>query len=112
MRFKPHFFLWNFFIIYGINNKRVIFNLYKHFATPEQIESLRKKFEKGIGWAEAKNDLFEVMNNYVTPMREKYEYYMSHPEVVNKYLEDGAKKARVVAKETIIRVKKAIGLID
>lgn len=89
-----------------------IFNLYKHFATPEQIENLRKKFEKGIGWAEAKSELFEVMNNYLTPMREKYEYYISHPEVVNKYLEDGAKKARVVAKETIERVKKAVGLID
>ena len=34
---------------------------------------------------------------------------MAHPEIVKEILTNGAKKARPIAKETIARVRKAIG---
>ena len=43
-------------------------------------------------------------------MRDKYDYYMSHFDEVEKILEDGERKARVIAKETLARVRKAVGV--
>lgn len=87
-----------------------VFSFYKLFGTKEQVESFAEKFEKGISWADAKKELYEVANNFLSPMREKYNYYMSHYEEVEKILEEGSKKARVIAKETVERARKAVGL--
>ncbi len=87
-----------------------IFNLYKLFATKEQTEAFKQKLARGIGWGEAKNDLFELINSYIKPMREKYNYYMTNPQIVNNILQDGANKARQISKETIKRVRTAIGV--
>ncbi len=86
-----------------------IFKLYELFATEEESNEMKSKFEKGISWGEAKKILFEKANEYISPMREKYNYYMAHPEIVKEILNSGAKKARPIAKETIARVRKAIG---
>ena len=85
-----------------------LFDFIKLFGTKEQIETMRAKFEKGVSWAEAKADLFEIANNYLKPMREKYEYYMSHFEEVEEFFKKSEAKARAIAKETIARVRKAI----
>ena len=72
---------------------------------------MTKRFAEGISWVHAKKELFEIMNAYLKPMRDKYDYYMSHYDEVEKMLEDGERKARVIAKETINRVKTAVGVI-
>ena len=87
-----------------------IFDLYKLFASKQQVEEMKNRFEKGISWAEAKSELFTVMNNVLSPMREKYEYYMNNYGEVETILEKGAKKAREIAKQTIQRARTAIGL--
>ena len=84
--------------------------LYKLFATIEEQKLFDEKLSNGIGWGEAKKALFEVANRFLAPMREKYEYYMTRREDVDKILENGAKKARVHAREIISRVRKAIGV--
>ena len=56
-----------------------------------------------------KKELFEIANAYLSPMRDKYNYYMNHYDEVEKILEEGSKKARVIAKETIARARKAVG---
>lgn len=89
-----------------------IFEYLKLFATSEKLDEMTEKFKNGISWAEAKTDLFNVMNEYLKPMREKYNYYMLHYDEVEKILQNGEEKARVIAKETILRVKKAVGVID
>ncbi len=87
-----------------------LFELYKLFAKPEELALYKQKFETGISWADAKAELFRCMNEFLKPMREKYDYYMTHYEEVEKILEDGAKRARNIAKETIKRARSAIGL--
>jgi len=53
----------------------ILFTLYKLFASAEQIAAYEQAFHDGILWSEAKKQLFEVMNAYLLPMREKYDYY-------------------------------------
>ena len=88
-----------------------IFEYIKLFGTDEQIKTMEEKFNTGISWAEAKQSLFEIMNGYLLPMREKYNYYMEHFDEVMKMLEKGEERAKKIAMETIERVKKAVGII-
>lgn len=87
-----------------------LFKLYKLFGTEKQIADYAKKFATGISWADAKKELFEVMNQTLAPMREKYNYYMTHYDEVEKILIEGSKKARKIAQETLKRARAAIGL--
>ena len=72
---------------------------------------MEKRFAEGISWADAKKELFEVMNNYLKPMRDKYNYYMEHFDEVEKLLEKSENEIRPIARETIERVRKAVGVI-
>ena len=87
-----------------------LFNLYKLFATKQQCEDMEKTYKSGISWADAKNALFELMDGILSPMRDKYNYYMSHYDEVEKILAKGSKEAQKVAKETVERARKAMGL--
>lgn len=87
-----------------------VFNYYKLFASSKEVELMSKRFAEGISWAEAKAATFEVMNNYLKPMREKYNYYMEHYDEVEKILKENEEKVRVVARETLERVRKAVGI--
>jgi len=87
-----------------------LFKLYKLFATDDQVKVMAKRYSEGISWADAKNELFIVMNNYLSPMREKYNYYMQNYHIVENILQEGSKKAREIAKQTIQRCRNAIGL--
>lgn len=92
----------------GTNN--TIFALYKLFASENELKEFKQKLAGGIAWSEAKADLFELMNAFLKPMREKYNYYMTNPQIVNNILNEGANKAREISKATIKRVRTAIGV--
>lgn len=87
-----------------------VFKYYKLFATPEQLQEYEKQFDKGISWAEAKTQLFELMNNTLKPMREKYEYYKQNPSIVKQILADGAVSANAIASQTLERMRQAVGV--
>lgn len=88
-----------------------LFDYIKVFATPEKVAEMERRFAEGISWAEAKTELFNIVNNYISPMREKYNYYMENYDEVEKILCAGEERARKIAKETIERVRKAVGVI-
>ncbi len=83
--------------------------LYKLFASVDEQKAMDERLTQGIGWGEAKKELFRVMNNYLSPMREKYNYYNTHRELVDEILREGAKKVRVIAGKTMERVRNSIG---
>ena len=85
-------------------------NFYK-YEDPFSFPKMEKKFAEGISWADAKKQLFEVMNNYLKPMRDKYNYYMEHFDEVENLLEKSENEIRPIARETIDRVRKAVGVI-
>lgn len=84
--------------------------LYKLFAGQTQAKDFENRLKKGLAWGEAKKELFEVVNAYIKPMREKFDYFQAHREEVDKILSAGAERARALAKETISKVRKAIGV--
>ncbi|MCL2850967.1 MAG: tryptophan--tRNA ligase [Firmicutes bacterium] len=87
----------------------LIFQIYKLFATESEVETMANRFKQGIGWGTVKEELFLVANRMISPMREKYEYYINNFEEVEKVLIEGAKKARQVSQKTLERVRKVIG---
>jgi tryptophanyl-tRNA synthetase len=86
-----------------------IFRLYQLFANKKQVEEMKKKFAQGISWGEVKKELFEVANAYLSPMREKYNYYLTHREKIEEILTEGAQKVRKIAGETLKNIRKNIG---
>ncbi len=84
--------------------------LYKLFAEEKQAKDFEERLKAGLSWGEAKQELFAVVNEYIKPMREKFDYYQAHKGEVDKILAEGAEKARMLAKKTIAKVRKTIGV--
>ena len=84
--------------------------IYGLFASKEKTIAYKDKLKDGLGWGDAKKELFEVMNSFLTPMRDKYNYYMQNPLEVEKILQEGAKKARIIAKKMLNKIRKKIGV--
>jgi tryptophanyl-tRNA synthetase len=88
-----------------------VFALYKSFADPAQIEDLRARYlAGGMGWGHAKQELFERMNEVLTPYRTRYEELMQDPGYIHQVLRDGGAKARELAETKIHELRKIIGI--
>ena len=92
-------------------NASQIYLLYKLFATPEEQAMLASRYHAGgMGWGEAKEELFRVINRQLAPMRERYDAIMADIPTLDKILAQGAEKARVIAAATVRRFRKAAGI--
>jgi tryptophanyl-tRNA synthetase len=88
-----------------------IFNLYKHFATPEMIAENRKKYtEGGVGYGELKEELFELLDKTFAEPRERFNTLMANPKEIDVILAKGAETARRIAAKTISKVRRKIGM--
>ncbi len=87
-----------------------LFEYIKLFGSKDKQEEMAKRFAEGISWADAKKELFEIANAYLKPMRDKYNRYMENFEDVEILLKKGEEKAREIARETLNRVRKAVGV--
>lgn len=87
-----------------------VFALYKLLGNEEQIAALRQNYLGGnYGFGHAKQALFELVLEKFAETRERYEYFMNNDTELEKLLQEGAEKARVVAKETLRRVRTVLG---
>ncbi|MDC3365638.1 tryptophan--tRNA ligase [Gammaproteobacteria bacterium] len=87
-----------------------VFALYKYFASKQMIEELKDDYINGIGWGDAKNKLFEIVNKDIEPVRKRYEELLNDKDLINDLLSDGAKKVRPIAKEMIDSIRSSIGI--
>ncbi|MFK3960102.1 tryptophan--tRNA ligase [Guptibacillus hwajinpoensis] len=87
-----------------------VFALYKEFASDAETIEMRKKLKEGIGWGEAKKELFHVMDDFLAEPREKFRYYMAHRDELDQILEEGAGKARAKAQPLLKDVKSKLGI--
>jgi len=75
----------------------------------EEVEDLKVRYKEGkVGDVEVKEKLFVALNNLLKPIREKRAEYAKDDANLEKILKDGTQKAREVAKETMLQVKKAM----
>ena len=87
-----------------------VFALYSLLAPESSTQKLRDLYlEGGMGYGYAKELLFELIIDRFSKEREKYNYFHQNPEEVNIALDKGAKKARKVAREVLLRVRDKIG---
>jgi len=87
-----------------------LFQIYQAFASSEETQLLRQAFADGIAWGDAKQRLFERIDQEIAPMRARYEHLMAHPEEVEALLLAGATKARATATPFMARLRQAVGL--
>lgn len=87
-----------------------IFEIYKAFATADEIKALADKYRAGIGWGEAKDILFHKINDEIAPMRQRYLDLMNNPKELEEILQQGAIKARRVANKQLDKTRRAIGI--
>ena len=91
------------------------FSTDEHFAIylPEfkNLKDLKTHYEQGgVGDVKIKKFLANVLNDVLTPIRERRAIYENNIEAVYKMLEEGSKKARAKSEEVLTRVRKAIGV--
>lgn len=92
-------------------NNSVVFDFYKLFATESQVAELDAWYRRGIGWGEAKLELFNVINENLKGPREKYYELMADKSKIDLILREGAEKVRPKASEFLKEVKKSIGVL-
>lgn len=88
-----------------------VFSLYQVFASPEEQQQLKERYlAGGLGWGDAKQALFEAVNEQLKEPRAKYFELLENRDYVDSVLKEGAGKARDIASATIKRLRKAIGI--
>lgn len=87
-----------------------IFEIYKAFASAEQIETLAQRYRQGIGWGEAKEILFAQIDGELAPMRSRYLELMNNPKELEEILQMGAHKATRHAQKQLDKVRRAVGI--
>jgi len=86
--------------------------LLENFGTEKNKNYFAEQFKnKDIKFSELKNALAEDIANYFKDFREKRKELAEDQEEVKKILNEGAEKARVIARETMKEVKEKVGLI-
>ncbi|GHH61116.1 tryptophan--tRNA ligase [[Pseudomonas] boreopolis] len=90
-----------------------LFQLYQAFATPEETAAFARAFAEGIGWGDAKQQLFERIDREIAPLRERYEALMADPAGIEAILRAGGAKLREkYAKPLLAQLRDAVGLRD
>lgn len=85
----------------------------EHFAKylPEykNLDEMKAHYERGgLGDMKCKRFLFSVLEDTLTPIREKRKYYEERIDEVYNILLEGTKKANIKANKTLSRVRKAM----
>ena len=89
----------------GISNLLTIYSLF----SGKTIKELEKKF-KNSGYEKFKKSLAEVLINSLEPLRKKRKELLSREVYVKEILEQGRKKAQIIAQSTMAEVRQKMGL--
>ena len=87
-----------------------VFKLYNLLASDIQSAVMQEKYNKGnYGYGSAKEELFELICEKYKFEREKFNHLMKNKDILDIELAKGAKKARLIAREVLSRVRKNVG---
>ncbi|PIT92632.1 MAG: tryptophan--tRNA ligase [Candidatus Harrisonbacteria bacterium CG10_big_fil_rev_8_21_14_0_10_42_17] len=77
----------------------------------ELVDDLKKRYRKGmVGDVEVKDRLIEVLNVFLEPIRKRREAYAQNPKKVLHILKEGTERGRMLARDTVSKVKRAMGI--
>jgi tryptophanyl-tRNA synthetase len=88
-----------------------VFSLHKIFSPPEELEMINVECRRaGIGCVDCKKRLAANLNKHLEPFRARRAEIGKNPDTVWDVLQDGAKRARRIAEQTMDEVRQAIQL--
>jgi tryptophanyl-tRNA synthetase len=77
-----------------------------------EVEDLKTRYRAGkVGDVEVKTKLAKALNAQLDPMRARRAEALARPSTLHDILEEGSNKARVIAQETMERVRTAVKLV-
>jgi tryptophanyl-tRNA synthetase len=89
-----------------------VFKLYSLMATPAQTQALRAQYLGGnFGYGHAKKELLDLLLTKFEKERERFDFFMNHPEEIEARLLAGEAKARLVALPLLNRVREKLGFL-
>ena len=85
--------------------------LHNLVASEADHQQMIEDFQRGgVGYGDFKKRLLAAVQERFAPMRERREQILAQPSLVEDVLQDGAQKARRIARATLERVRDAVGL--
>ncbi|UZJ61387.1 tryptophan--tRNA ligase [Pseudomonas sp. KU26590] len=87
-----------------------LFTLYQAFASKQQGDEFRADLLQGLGWGDAKQRLFQLLDAELGEARENYHRLIERPADLEDILQAGAEKARRVATPFLGELREAVGL--
>jgi tryptophanyl-tRNA synthetase len=81
-------------------------------ANKAEVEDLKTRYRTGkVGDVEVKTKLANALNAHLDPIRERRQAVLAKPERLKETLFEGSKRARVVAEQTMGRVREAMRVV-
>ncbi len=90
----------------GISNLLTIYSVF----SGKKIDEIVADYE-GSGYGQFKKDLVEIVNEHLSPIRDKFSEIRESEELV-KILKDGGERAGAIAEKTMKRVREKVGFIS
>ena len=87
-----------------------VFQIWAAFADAAETARMRREFEAGIAWGEAKKQLFELIDAQLAPAREEYQRLLADPGHIEQVLKAGAERARETSVPLLGQVREAVGI--
>jgi tryptophanyl-tRNA synthetase len=88
-----------------------VFSMHKIFSPAEEVEMINVECRKaGIGCVDCKKRFAANLNKHLEPFRAKRAELAAKPDYVTDVLNDGGKRARAIAQQTMVEVREAMQL--
>lgn len=88
-----------------------IYQLFELVASPEAARSMAERYERGgLGYGQAKGELFEALDAKFAPARERYAEIMADTGEIDRIFADGAERVRARGLPILERVREAVGV--
>ncbi|MEW6033426.1 MAG: tryptophan--tRNA ligase [Chloroflexota bacterium] len=87
-----------------------VYSLHRFFTEVRLEEIARDCRSAGIGCVECKRLLARGINEALAPLRERRARLAEKPDLVQEVIAQGARRARAIARETIVEAKEKMGL--
>ena len=90
-----------------------VFAFHHLFSPPETVERVNVDCRRAaLGCVEDKKNLAENIITYLTPIHEERARYLRHPHRVEEVVEEGCRRARMIAAQTIEEVRTAMKMSE
>lgn len=87
-----------------------VFAIFRAFAEASEVAEMRERYAAGIGWGEAKQLVFEYLNDHLRDARVEYEKLLADPGHVERVLVAGGEKARAYSAPFLRKVRGNVGI--